>query len=322
MKVNFPTLLYRADDGSYVDVGDWAIYLMKVGALAARWRRGSRRLVIGLSVPTRAFASPFCALGCCLVGVAEEAEPDLAAHFQWLAALPRDTLIRYPGISHLHCGRLLGTEVRNGIDHISYIDNFGVPTVRPWDKCGNFAVAEEGEDFVRNRLMSRNPAFVSCLLDIEDPYSIGASTTLDSLVVGIQTRLRVDAVDEEFAVLGKDGNHHRGNLNDVIRFDVFGSDKDHYRSMMLAGSKSDLEAPEQFDPTVVIFDDGYAFLRARNEWSRANQIVVFDRSSAGAATFADGFMHDRAVSIADVDCSELGPVPDSIEISAYEVAVK
>jgi hypothetical protein len=295
----------------------WARYLIAVGRFAVEHRLPGRRLVIGLSVPSRAYAAAFCALGVASAAYLDPEQHDPRVHFEYLAALPPGTALRYRHGTHLYCGRLTGVEQRYDEDWLA-IGGY----LRRWDKCSDIRPLEPGEPFVRRRPLTANPRFVAACATKIDPLAHASYTSLDCLLVGIKELLRPEVVNQEFVCL-TNGALPSGVLNDLLRCDAFERNaNDHDRTTVLSGLADDIpDLLRQAAPPAVVFDGASGYLRMRSHWRRSPWILVIDRTSPSAIPVGDAFNQELALSLEDADLSAAGELPAGFEVKAYyEVA--
>jgi len=310
-------LRYLTRDGLAEKLPPWASYLVRLGRHVALQRVPGRRLVVGVTLPTRDFAAAFTSLGVSAAVYEDPEEQDPRLNFERIASLPQGTSIRFRRQRFLYAGSLRGTKTINGVDHLQYFDGQSLCSL-PWHKCNSVEVLDPSKSFVRRRPLAPNADFVSLALGV-DPLSHASVTSLDCLMIGVKELLCSDLVDEPFAVASPAGSKCHGFLNDLLRCDAFETNaNDHDRTAVLAGSTD--EVPErlvQAVPPVVVFDGPQGFVRLRNYWLRSSWIVLLDRTSPGVAAGADAFNQERSLSLEDADLGVLGVPPEAFEVHGY-----
>ena len=309
--------MYLTSEGAAETLPPWAIYLVQLGRHVALHRLSGRRLVVGISVPTRDFAAAFASLGVAAAVYTDPEEQDPRVTFERIASLPNGTPIRFRRERFLYAGTLRGTKMIKGVDHLQYFDGQALCSL-PWDKCNTVEVLDPSESFVRRRPLAPNADFVSRVLGV-DPLSHASVTSLDCLTIGVKELLHSDLVDEPFATSIPAGITCRGSLNDLLRCDAFETNaNDHDRTAILAGSTD--EVPERLAkavPPAVVFDGAQGFVRLRRYWQRSPWIVLLDRTSPGVAAGADVFNQERSLSLEDADLGVLGVPPEAFEVCGY-----
>lgn len=312
---------YKTGKRSVQHLPEWAQYLVRLGRHAVDHDVPNRRLVVGVTVPTRAFAAAFAALGVADAAYQDPEKRDPRQNFERIAGLPAGTPIRFRRGRFLYSGQLLGTEVVGGVEHLTYHD--GTKCYLPWDRCGSVEPLDPAEQFVRRRQLAPNARFVEAALEV-DPLAHASTTCLDCLVVGVKDALRTDIVDEQFTVTTDDDIEVTGVLNDLLRCDAFELNaNDHDRTAVVSGFLD--EVPERLQrerPPVVVFDGPQGYLRLRSHWRRSPWIVLLDRTAPAFASAGDCFNQELALSVDDADLSALGEPPQEFEVCAYYEAVR
>jgi hypothetical protein len=300
---------------------DWASFLIEAGQFAVRSRRTDRRLVIGISVPSRRFAAALCAVGVATEAYIDPEGQDAREHFEWLASLPSGTPLRFRHGVHLHCGEFLGVETVAGNECLAI--RMDGKYLRRWDMSADIQPLEPDEEFVRRRTLVANPDFVAGVLPGVDPLVHASHTSLDCLIVGTRPGLQADIVEETFAVVA-DGKNVPGVLNDILRCDAFENNaNDHDRTTVVSPYADAVdERLREGVPPAVVFDGAHAFLRMRSHWRRSPWLVILDRTATAATAAADAFNQELAMSLEDGDLSGLGPVPAGVEVCSFVEAVR
>lgn len=311
-------LAYQGERG-VMPIPLWARYLLTLGKYVVEHRLPERRLVVGVSLPTRAYAAAFAALGVTAAAYEDPEKRDARVHFDWLASLPKGTAIRFRRNRFLYYARLIGPEIRDGVDHLTYQDES--KCYLPWDRCRDVQPLDPSEEFVRRRPLAPNAGFVEEVLQL-DALTHASHTCIDCLVVGVKDALRSEVLDQRFFATAA-ARAPAGVLNDLLRCDAYELNaNDHDRTTVVSGFVDDL--PERLrtaEPPAVVFDGPTGFLRLRSRWRHSPWIVLLDRTSPSAVAAGDAFNQELALSIEDADLSALGEEPSTFEVRAfYEVA--
>ena len=297
----------------------WATYLVTIGRYLVEHQVPGRRLVVGISLPTRAFAAAFAALGVADAAYQDPEKGDPRENFERLASLPRGTAIRFRRGRYLYCGRLLGVETVNGVEYLTYQD--AAKCYLPWERCSAVQPLDPAEEFIRRRPLAPNADFVESVLGV-DALAHASYTRLDCLVVGLKDALGEEVLEQQFVTCG-DGVPLTGVLNDLLRCDAFELNaNDHDRTAVISGFAD--EVPERLRkerPPAVVFDGPGGYLRLRSNWRRSPCLVLLDRTSSSAIAAGDAFNQELALSIDDAGLSALGEPPAEFEIRAYYEAI-
>lgn len=308
--------------GGVAPLPSWAKYLVALGRFCIDHRVQDRRIVVGVSLPIRAFAAALVALGVAYAAYDDPAKRDAREYFEWLRSLAPGTLIRFARGQFLYCATLLGVEVRSGMDYLAYKDEATTYYI-PWNRCGGVAPLEPGQVFIRRRPLAANARFVEAVFGI-DALAHASHTSLDCLIVGVKSALREELVHNAFVATSPDGCQVEGVLNDLLRCDAFEVNaNDHDRTTIISPSTDDIaERLRTTTPPAVVFDGASGYLRLRAKWRRSSQILLLDRSSPSAAAAGMAFDQELAMSIDDVDLSMLGEPPRELEVCAFYEALR
>lgn len=308
---------YTAGSGTVAPLPGWAKYLVKVGRHLIDHKVPGQRLVVGISLPTRAFSAAFAALGVAHAAYQDPEKRDPRESFHRLSSLPPGTPIRFRRGRYLYSGRLLGVETIDGVEHLTYHDYDGAKCSLPWARASAVEPLDPAERFVRRRPLAPNAGFVEAVLGV-DPLAHASFTCLDCLVVGVKDALREEVLEQEFATCGGAASVH-GVLNDLLRCDAFERNaNDHDRTAVVSGFAD--EVPERLlmeRPPAVVFDGASGYLRLRRHWRESPCVVLLDRTSASAIPAGDAFNQELALSVDDADLSVVGEPPAEFEIRAY-----
>lgn len=305
------------EDGRVNAIPAWARYMIRLGAAVASSPTSERRVVVGLSVPTRAFAAAFCALGVAAAVYDDPERDGSSAHFEWLTSLPAGTPVRYRQGTHLHTGQLLGKEIRESAEYVA-IECKSVKYLRPASSCLDIQPLEQGETFVRRRQLAANPEFVRAVLPDVNPLTHASYSNVDCLVVGVKDSLHTEVCEEVFTAQVAPERVVSGVLNDVLRCDAFELNANDHDRTRVVSAFSDGDVAQALSPPVVIFDGPAAFLRLRSRWRSSHWIVAIDRTSASAVMAADAFNQEYAMSIRDCRLAGLPNQPAGVELTSYE----
>jgi hypothetical protein len=289
-----------------------------LGRFAASNQIADRRLVLGVSLPTREFAAALTALGVTTAVYRDPELQDPRANFERIAALAEGTAIRFRRERFLYAAKLRGTKLINGIEHLQYHDGEALCSL-PWNRCNSITLLDPSESFARRRQLVANAEFVNGVLGV-DPYSHAAVTSLDCLLVGVKELLQTEIGHETFLAHSSSAQLCKGTLNDLLRCDAFQSNaNDHHRTSVLAGSiDGSSERVMRSVPPVVLFDSPQGFIRLRSYWQKSAWVVFLDRTKVPQVeAAAEVFNQERSLSVEDADLSSLGEPPAAFEVVGY-----
>ncbi len=317
---SFGELRYRGPDG-WAPLPAWAQFMLEAGAAVVTHRAGDGRLVVAVSVPTRAFAAALA--GASAVVSAFLADPALLAgaeHFEHLSSLPPGTAVTLRTGNSIEQGTLLGVNYDAApgdprprlkiqlAKMVSYLDERGCARIQ--------VINDPGELATRKRRLVRAPGFLSRAVAGVDVQVLSATTRLDCVIVGVLTALQHELKDELFAA-GDGRQPYTGNLQSIFRARRLGGANDPYRSAVVPASAEAGEARPDGSPAAVVFDGSAAFSNWRSSWPDSNWLVILDRSSPSAEDGAAAIATSFARRLRESDLLSTSDVPAGIEMIAY-----
>lgn len=224
---------------------EWATALIRLGSIAASSHLPGRRLVIGVAVPTRAYAAVLAAAGSVAAdpqtlhqqGGGSEADRD--EHFARLCSLKPNSTVTLVG------SRKVAKFVR--------VDDSGSEPL----------VVVEDSGVVSHKFPKRAAHKVKVL-----------GLRFDALLVGRISSLETEIMGDDLTVGGG------SPLQALLKVDRYcrRDDRD-ARSAILPSSGELPEKLKGAEPATVVFDGTQGFRHWREEWRRPSWIVVLDRSS-------------------------------------------
>lgn len=280
-------LLYKADaDGQWLPVPAWTGFYEQLGGIAARGSMADRRLVIGLSVPSRYMAAAFLAAGAVLAVASSELKGVTAEQrFSELQRLPEGTVLRFtpPGADKAIFGTFRGTHEENGTRYI-VIDGGGCRRYVPF----RYATSIQATDLSPEQLGSANRwkggvggsrRFLSAFLQYMNPATFESDATPECLILGPGGQLRDEILGQAMAVGAKNESKlGQGCLNDLLRVRKFShAAAPCWTEMGSTSGARVLSEKLKFDPRVVIFDGPRGFLRWRKYFMSSAWLVVLSR---------------------------------------------
>lgn len=280
-------LLYKEDAGDqWSPVPQWAGFYEQLGETAARGAMEDRRLVVGLSVPSRYMAASFIAVGTVLAVASAELKGVTAKQrFRELQLLPEGTVLRFtrPGADKATFGTFRGTHEENGTKYI-VIDGRDCRYYEPFRYAASIQQTDLSPEQVAGANRWRGSAggsrrFLSAFLKYTNPATFESDAKPECLLLGPQGQLRDEILGQELAVGGKSGSKlGRGCLNDLLKVRKFGNAAAPSWSELASttGART-LSDKLKFGPRVVVFDGARGFLRWRKYFPSSAWIVVLSR---------------------------------------------
>jgi len=303
----------------------WCNFFFELGSAVASTRSDPARTIVGLAVPTRAYAAPFVALG---VVSTHAATPiiaeDNAEYFEKLTLLPRGKPLIYIANGRRLKGRHDGVE-GSGSDRILRVmveskESGGLTRLIQAEDAKSIEIAEVDDVILpatqRGKQLLKNQEFVERLLPGVSVSDFAGHSRMECEILGRLNILRSEIVDTRFGFLGKKSLLNEGSLQDILRARKFSGVASAVRSNV---HRVDGKHPPR--PTssteVVIFDGAEAYLKARSNWSKNNAVVILDAVEAAFQSGADALNQEYTTRRIAATTPDVPVPPPGVEMVAY-----
>lgn len=341
MVPGLPEGLHHRDGGVWLKLPDWAAYFASVGSLASTSAGASRKVAVGLVVPTRAYCAAFTALGVLTSTLGEGPTSDGSlVHYQTIARLPigtplwlrrknRKVYAEFDGLDESRGGppRLrikVAPNEKGGLTNILSPADSNLIEIRTGGAT-NLPGKQKGREIVRN------DRFVGQFFDGKDIYSALLQSRLWCVLIGNADRLHGELASTELAIVPSEPGDSKNLLREIRRVGSQvpkGCLQELLRPRAIAGVTSSYlcdvvsKAARDETPKVAIFDGARAFLRWRDNLRESNWIVVLDRTEPEFAAAADvlnqRYLRRLASGFVTAALDRLPPAPPSVELLVFE----
>jgi len=314
-------------EGEWRPLPDWGKFFIRLGSLVAEFSAADERLIIGVAVPTRAFAATLVAVGAvaCLSGERASA-PDSQHHFRALCKLPTGTAVTYRRGNKLLRGLILGHVTLEGGEYLSLMVGSGEKLLL--NPILSMKVQLAARQFTQVSAKQhgleilQHGTFLRATLPEVDPYYFAMQSRFDCLLNGNVGLLRHEITLTPFGAYTGSGKLTEGTLQDLLRVRRFFGADHHFRSEVFssARAKSDSNSIRDDSPPLVVFDGASAFLKWRHEWEKSAWIAILDRTSMLTLAAADTLnQHYAEQRLSDWQMPNDLSVPPGIEVTGYVV---
>ena len=279
-------------------------------------------MVAALSVPTPSFAAAFITLGRILSeSILEPAKSAIDAHFDTLAALPRQTPLIYFNGEALYEGPFLGILKYSNVDCVRMALKGGTCIIIPKQRCLMIEVQPEtpvGKPVCHVRRLRNLKPFVGHFFSLVDHYRILCSTTKSVVIIGEKNRLRNEIVQTPFSV-GNGTVGFEGALQDLIRIGKFSSGGVGCRADVYARSRTSMNRNGHFpsDSALIILDGAVSYLRWAHEYPRAHIVAILSRTESEYGTAVDSLNAAYLARLDDCSLPGLSSPPPGIELMVH-----
>lgn len=309
-------------------VPEWSDFLLRLGRFVGQ-QDPEKKLRIGLSLPTRAFAAPFISFG---IGLERASIPiqhkDGEKQLAVLQTLPNGAAVYFyegdkkkKGVweicsdtGHMEYWVRVHSKKKGGLRTLIHARNArGVQPaeIEFWDK--DLPGMQKGHP------LSRHTSFAQDLLGTK-ASSYARFSRLENVVIGTTKLLNVECRELIFGVSVTENCYHEGALNDVVRMKTVADDGTPYRTIIFsAGTRAQPEETSSVQFPAVIFDGALSFLKWRDAYRTTNWVTILDRTEPQYEDAVVEF-NKECLSVNKSDCEmpvDLTQVPQSIHMTVY-----
>lgn len=281
---------YYRQSNQWKVLPEWARFFLKLGATLGGHQITSHRFVVGIALPTKAYAASLLTAGLIAsLSKIPTSDEDITAHFQRLCALEPETPLVYTknnkrfkaffdGVEEVLGSKRIRLRVQSSKgkkakNRTELLDAKRTQQV----EVANTTFRRLPQNQSGRGMSVDNPDFIRAFLQIEEINDFTTKSCFDCLIIGQVNRFKQEIDETLFAVKPKKQKLVEGHLQDILRVRRFSGSSSNYRSDIYA-ARSELE--NLVSPKFVIFDDANGYLKWRDTWHQSHWIVLLDRTSA------------------------------------------
>jgi hypothetical protein len=328
--LDLPNLSYIAETGKTEPLPRWAQFFLDLGASIAAHEPQPHRVIVGLSVPTKTYASILAASGAiiCLAQIRPLSDEQIQRHIDKLCMLTKGTPVTFRTLANYQKkGLFLGCETLEGQlyvcialgakgKHITKLPAAKATGIEPLE-AGSFALRDSQR--VWKIVSDEEFMFLKHLLGIEQAGMHLASSRLECNIVGTISSVRSDLSATTFSVTRSPSQSVQGNLDTLLRIRALQPESATYHTDVVSSmTQPPSNVSEQSNTTLTIFSGALGFLKWRHLYRRSNWLVVLDRTEPryveATAELNQEYVHRRSDAPFPVP---LPPMPGGIESICY-----
>lgn len=321
MAENLPQLYYLLDNRAE-PLPEWAYFFMRVGHQLAIISNDNYRIVIGLTIPTRAFASSLVATGVILA----RAERENSAQVQYIRGLEPGTPVYVRTDNNRQLRGVIEKFDKIRDEEWVIIRTGKHETLpRPLNRFAS-RITVSGRDlslpeYSRSGYPIENPTeFLKCCLGEELARAHIFDTSFGALIVGKKNVIEDEVKGSFFACGGSNKIQSvSGCLQDILRIRQLSGAKRSYRVQLLSSStKTDpAQVIDKQVPPIVIFDGAVAYMKLGHIWGAAHHIVLLDRTEYQFADAVQTLNQNYAYRLLD-DLKFPVKIPGGVEMMIFK----
>lgn len=282
----------NSPDDDWRELPDWANFFIKLGEFIAEEPLLDERIVVGVALPTRAFASVLTAVGVVKNYQSNPFERNNSEHFKNLCNLPPNTAVKCLFKNRERNALLLGTQEINGekflIVQISSPRDGNQKRFLNEKSCHEIKLADENAPTNIYELSARQKgkkihqinSFAREFLQIQQENSFEMQTSLDCLLIGSKKDLQAEANENSFACLAEDSKKVEGNLAEILRVKQFFSTEQpsHCEFIPAEIRRKSIKRRMPENVPITIFDGANSFLKLRDYCRASHWVILLDRT--------------------------------------------
>jgi hypothetical protein len=293
--------------------------MARLGATLAEVDPAERRMIVGVTLPTRGYASAIAVAAHVLRrNQLDPMEPsDADSHFEMLRSLPAGTPIRFLKGGKSHLGRMLGIVVSQDAECVK-IETRGMRQTLPRGIAMSVRPTQDAADADR-ALIARAiviPPLVSAFAAGPAAAAYVTQSRIDCAIVGVLTAMTADLIALEFRADTREDD--RGCLQELARVSGVRGASSSHRSLLVPAAANEEDVPTG-SPRLVVFDGGKAYVRFGHLWTSSHQLVVIDRSLPSAEPGAEALNLAYFERAGEPDLG-VGECPPSMELISFQAS--
>jgi hypothetical protein len=325
--------LFYNDEIQWRPVPSWSRFFIELGAAIAEESNNLNRVVIGLALPTRAYAACFAALGVITQRVViNNQKEEILKYYEKIVNLPigTDLIYRNPSLNKAFKARYEGCTTMENQQCIQLTiqkKHKLSKIVRPQDVL-RISIANNPVNLPTYQkgysLEPSNDKFLDSFLDDWvgqiSSRQFMTSSTLDCLIMGNKNLLRTEIEDASLAVPSDIHSQTfvSGCFQDILRVRSFNLENSGYHCDVLASYNDAKEQKQGEKPFVTIFDNALSYLRWRDYWKTSHSIVLLDHTDThcndAVAQLNEDFVNRRS---GESWNNLITNIPTGIEMMSY-----
>lgn len=322
------------------DLPDWAKFYLRLGSfLASPLAQDGERRILGLAIPTRAFAAAFSAVGA-VIGAFGKVDGHTTddEYFDLLCSLPPNTAVRLRGQNRkgrevLFDGILKGSRDISGnrmleiqVEKASMTDSAAGGLTR-FIPCGRVReiTLTAGDDAItkaslptiqKGTRISPTGGFARSVVGPNIITEFESESKMCCLMVGSAATLGAELSEYNFRV----ESGAEGTLSELLRVKRYLTPGNPFRSNIFAtNSRRPPRYEGDLTPQLVIFDGALGFLKWRDNFPASSWLVFLDQTEpnfeAGRDTLNNIYLQRNG---SDPDLDGIPTLPEGVEMTFFQ----
>ena len=312
---------------NWVKIPSWAEFYVELGKKIAQESLENERLVVGIAVPTRAYAAALISLGIVLER-SSNSKITLQEHFKSLCELPEGTPVTFQEESKIYKGHFLRYEKKHGEDGIWIALERRSMRWVPLKRTINIERLSIENPLELNKIASLPDKqsgkrikfaydFVTSLIGQKNLQTFFKKTRFDCAILGRTNILREELINTPFSILSEQ-KFTRGTLQDILRVRKFMGQEEHYHTNVFRMDSSKPPRRPTNNPYITIFDGAIGFLKWRDFWRSSHCVAIFDRTEPSFDNAISTFNQEYIKNHTNSSTIEVSSLPPNCELMVYK----
>ena|SRR2546421_340387 len=335
--------LYYPSEEGWKCLPNWAHFFLSLGTFVAAQPKSDTRSIVGVALPTRAYAAALTAAGIIYQQTMTKRSDGADAHFQRLCDMPCGTSVTYLHGKRNLDGVLLGSTDRFGDRRLivqtrnpraggdtHYVAVRDALRVQIPAEADQLVSPRDLPDRQTGRLVAPVCSFARRLLGEENVNDFVTRSRLDCLIIGRLSNLRQEITETVFRnflptddILDSTDDVHEGTLLDILRVSKFMGGGKAYRTDVVSANSQDVPAiARSLTPHVAVFDGSAGFVKWRDCWRSSHWITLLDATESSFDEAARALNAERVNRVNDEVPNNLPEPPGGIELIFYQERIR
>jgi hypothetical protein len=303
------SLFFQSDSGEWYPLPSWAIFFFNLGSVLEVQPLSKERIVMGVALPARPFASSLAATGAVIASLHANLQSDLQSYFDELCKMPYGTgvvLLRndkddgprqYPGVFagldetsltpwdksspkirliRIQVSRSTMSDTKAG-GRVFMVDAKRADTIRVLDPAEAISLKELPNTPSGSSVRSLSE-FARRITGAGMSQYVARSKVV-CLIVGSPGTLNREIKEVKYGVGSDSLTLFEGNLGEVLRVRRFSKTRRQFHSdIFTAASKWPPRQAALGIPDIVIFDGAAGFMKWRDSFQKSHLLIMLDQT--------------------------------------------
>ena len=263
---------------------DWGNFFVDLGVNLTQYKSRQKRIIIGIVIPTRAYAASLISLGA-TIGILSsqtQSKTEIDKYFQQLCTLEKGTQLLYRARGKRHRVFVGDIEIEQGVTRLclQYAPNhnFLITSKQALDvEFPSKVFTSFSKRASRPTPLTQSPFLTHTLSSIDSISTLTSQSALDSLTIGSIYQHKEELLEKSFAIK-TDNDFIQGSLQEIIRARKFIKGAQTYRSDIFYVNNNECENRNKEIPFVTIFNGATSYLKWRHIWNWCHCVVLLDQT--------------------------------------------